>query len=74
MKTITYRLDTSVPKEWGRVVFRRVEDDETLEYEAFVDGKWIPDGDACGAFVGFEPSEPLTEAEAMKLIKERETK
>lgn len=70
MKEVSYFLDIDIPKECDPVVCRRVEDDDSLVCEAYVNKKWIRTEEASDVCFGYAPSRLLTEAEAMKLINE----
>lgn len=66
---ISYRL-SSDPVYGNDTVFRMVLDENKVTYEVWVPHKkaWVFSQDACGAFVGFEPSVIITEQEAMETI------
>lgn len=68
-KEYTYRTYKEFDTD---MVYRREEDDETLEDKVwdYQNKEWKPSRTASGVFVGFEPSKVITEAEAKKIIGE----
>ena len=49
-------------------VYMENQTEEGIRFYVWNGKKWVPSETACGAFVGFEPSRPITEAEALKFM------
>lgn len=64
---VEYRVMTD---KYGHAVYRRVDTEDGAKYQIWSppNNDWIESEEAFGAFIGFEPSTPITEEGAIEII------
>lgn len=66
---VSYRVSTEFPEG---CLFRHIEDERGSDCQQWsvVKNEWVPSESACAAFIGFESSIEVDEAEAKRIIRE----